>query len=161
MLYELKRQPALGLPCPNSIQMLGMEQRLLSNLVYTLYLCCTVLYIGDNAFPPSRSIYSQRTWRTGWTPTRRGWGSTRSRPPSLCTTPSCRGCGSTTRCRQEARGRILSRTSHSGLICCKIILNQNPDNLLIPGSTPTSSRPRLSSRHRTGDPTPPSLTVCC
>ena len=33
------------------------------------------------------------------------WGGTPSRPPSLSTTPSSTGCGSTTRCRPAARGR--------------------------------------------------------
>ena len=42
----------------------------------------------------------------------------------------------------------------------KIILNQSSDNSLIPGSIPTSSRPRPSSRPRTGDPSPPSLFAC-
>ena len=42
----------------------------------------------------------------------------------------------------------------------KIILNQSSDNSLIPGSIPTSSRPRPSSRPRTGEPSPPSLFAC-
>ena len=42
----------------------------------------------------------------------------------------------------------------------KITLNQSSDNSLIPGSIPTSSRPRPSSRPRTGEPSPPSLFAC-